>query len=114
MTMRETRKAVKWPEAKAPSHECGVPGCPERVAKRHLMCAEHWWETPRELRSEVFATLSQWVNGETNAFPYLRARLKAIIHVGKLHGAIVANHEADLARIEERMKGTVQGEANGH
>jgi hypothetical protein len=65
------------------------------------MCVKHWYEVPPELRTQVSGAFLRWQRGEIPAGPYLIARLKAIIHVGKLHGRDVAALEAELAAKEK-------------
>lgn len=83
-------------------HVCQVPGCALAIARRYLMCADHWFEVPMELRTEVFKSLAGWVNGDDPVRPYLIARVKAILAVAKLHNIPATAQEAELARLEAR------------
>jgi len=67
----------------------------------HLMCVKHWYEVPADLRFQVTSYFLSWQRGEIPVKQYLIARLKAIIHVGKLHGIDVAALEAELAAKEK-------------
>jgi hypothetical protein len=77
---------------------CQLPGCGAGIPRRHLMCPQHWFEVPVELRGEVELSLAAWLGGKDDVRPYLRARLKALIHVAKLHQIDARNFEAQLVR----------------
>jgi hypothetical protein len=40
---------------------CPVPGCSERIDPSRLMCRNHWYLVPKDLRDMVWAT---WRSGE--------------------------------------------------
>lgn len=37
------------------SHRCAIPRCPEKIGPALLMCRDHWYEVPKDLRDEVWA-----------------------------------------------------------
>lgn len=37
-------------------HGCPIKGCPADIPSRLLMCRDHWYLVPRELRDEVWRT----------------------------------------------------------
>lgn len=37
-------------------HTCHLPSCDESVPRRWLMCKEHWFMVPRDIRREVNRT----------------------------------------------------------
>jgi hypothetical protein len=68
------------------------------IPRRHLLCQQHWFEVRAELRREVELSLAAWLGGKNDVRPYLKARLRAIITVARLHRIDVATQEAQLAR----------------
>jgi len=78
---------------------CQIPGCARELPPRFLMCPTHWFEVPRELRAEIVDSFTAWLKGKDDVRPYLRARLRAIVHVAKLHGIDTRADEAKLARM---------------
>ncbi|MGN6796292.1 MAG: hypothetical protein ACTHJW_28220 [Streptosporangiaceae bacterium] len=40
--------------------ECPIPGCNGQIDPSRLMCREHWYMVPKELRDQVWAT---WRSG---------------------------------------------------
>lgn len=44
-----------------PACRCPVSGCSEPIDPSRLMCREHWYRVPRQLRDLVWAT---WRSGE--------------------------------------------------
>ncbi len=60
------------------SHICPGPDCTAHVADHMLMCRPHWYQVPRALRDEVWAT---WRNG---------AGAGTAEHTQAIHAAIVA------------------------
>lgn len=43
-----------------PGHTCPARGCTQTVAAERLMCAPHWYMTPKPLRNRVWAA---WQDG---------------------------------------------------
>jgi hypothetical protein len=76
---------------------CQIHGCSLRIPRKHLMCRRHWFELPDALRIEVESTIANWLGGREGVRPYLIARLRALIHVNKLHGGDVSFEESKLA-----------------
>lgn len=94
---RDTGKPALAPSAGARFVQvCQVPGCAVGIPRRHLMCPQHWFEVPAELRAEVERSLFAWLARKNDVRPYFRARLQAIIHVAKLHKLDARNFEAQL------------------
>jgi hypothetical protein len=77
---------------------CQIPGCAIEIPRRHLMCRQHWFEVPQELRGEVEFSLAAWLGGKKDVRSYLKAWLRAIIHVARLHKLDASSFEAQLAR----------------
>jgi hypothetical protein len=77
---------------------CQIPGCAAGIPRRHLMCPQHWFEVPADLRADVEVSLAAYLGGKSSARAYLRARVMAILHVARLHNLDVRNLEAQLAR----------------
>lgn len=44
-----------------PARRCAVSGCSEQIDPSRLMCRDHWYRVPRQLRDLVWAT---WRSGE--------------------------------------------------
>jgi hypothetical protein len=40
---------------------CPVPGCGDQIDPSRLMCRRHWYQVPRPLRNQVWAT---WRSGQ--------------------------------------------------
>jgi hypothetical protein len=40
---------------------CPVPGCGDQIDPSRLMCRRHWYQVPRALRNQVWAT---WRSGQ--------------------------------------------------
>ena len=83
---------------------CQVPTCAREVPAAHLMCREHWFEVPAELRCQVEQSLEAWLKRRVELNVYLCARLEAIAHVGKLHSIDVSAQETELARRLDQLK----------
>jgi coproporphyrinogen III oxidase len=81
---------------------CQAPGCSLEIPLRHLMCNTHWFELPPTLQRNVNLNLVSWFGGTQNLYPYMIARLEAIIYVGKLHGEDVNALETKLNSIKEK------------
>jgi hypothetical protein len=43
----------------APAHTCPGPGCASQVPTEMLACREHWFQVPKALRDEVWASWRQ-------------------------------------------------------
>jgi hypothetical protein len=96
--------ATGLPDAGSGPNVCQIPGCAFRLPLRYLMCAKHWSEVPRYLQREVALSLGEWLSGKTTLYPYLIARLSAIIYVSKLHGEDVAELETKLEKAREDLR----------
>ena len=86
---------------------CQIPGCAAGIPRRHLMCPQHWSEVPAELQDDVWLSLAFWLGRKDDVRSYLKARLRAIIHVCNLHQINVRNFEAQLARWTRSTFGTL-------
>lgn len=40
---------------------CPIPGCGEQIDQSRLMCRRHWYQVPKQLRDQVWAT---WGSGQ--------------------------------------------------
>jgi hypothetical protein len=103
MFCRSMRQSKPYPDAAprptaAIGHICQFPGCAREVPSKHLMCREHWFEVPAEIRNQVEESMAAWLGHKDDVRPYLVARLRAIIHVAKAHSIAVPEEEAKLAR----------------
>ncbi|MGO8759330.1 MAG: hypothetical protein ACLQG3_14520 [Terracidiphilus sp.] len=76
---------------------CQIAGCAVQIQRKHLMCAQHWFEVPEELRAELESSLRAWLAGHALIHRYTICRLRALIHVTQLHGGKVTNYENRLA-----------------
>ena len=84
-------------------HPCQAIGCSILVPAKHLMCQKHWFEVPEPLREQLVAALNDWLGGKITVRPYTVARLRAIIHVGLLHGEDMTALEAALIQKEKLL-----------
>jgi hypothetical protein len=80
---------------------CQITGCAVRIPRKYLMCRQHWFELPNSLRAQVESSLANWLAGREGVRPYLIARLRALIHVNRLHGCNVSCEIAKLTTYEE-------------
>lgn len=85
-----------------PETICQIAGCSMRIPRKHLMCRRHWFELPDAMRTEVESTISDWLGAREGVRPYLIARLRALIHVNKLHGGDVTYETQKLAFHEKQ------------
>ncbi len=53
------------PRRPAPTRHCDAPGCTVPVKRGILMCREHWYRLPKELRSAINQT---WAAGHIRAW----------------------------------------------
>jgi hypothetical protein len=83
---------------------CRVPGCARGRIIGHLMCHEHWFEVPPEVRAEVLRSFGAWLRGMENGWPYSAARLTAIISVLRLHGEDTVEQEERLRVIQNKLQ----------
>jgi hypothetical protein len=81
---------------------CQALGCTLAIPHGHLMCRQHWFEVPLELRNQVQLALDAWLGRKTTLYPYLAVRLEAVIYVGKLHGEDVTALEEKRTNILEK------------
>ena len=107
MFVRSTHKA----DAAAPRNTTKITGslcqlsvCTREIPRGHLMCREHWFEVPEDLRHQVEGSLKAWLGHQTTVQPYLIARLRAIIHVATKHGIAVHEEQAKLTRLLDAVK----------
>jgi hypothetical protein len=101
MFARSIHKADAAPGARPAqlaSRICQVPGCSFAVPQKHLMCPEHWFELPVNMRIQVTASWLLWYGGDATVRPYMAARLAAVVYVAKLHGENVTALEAKLTK----------------
>jgi hypothetical protein len=52
-----TKTPRKAAEAALPPNYCKWPGCPERVPRKRLMCAVHWYRLPNHIRERLAEAL---------------------------------------------------------
>ena len=97
-SMHKPDTATPRPAATLGASFCQITGCTREVPPRHLMCREHWFEVPVELRNQVEESLAAWLGRKQDVRPYLIARLRALIHVCDLHNIDSSEHTAKLAR----------------
>jgi hypothetical protein len=90
-------------EAAAPRHFCQIQGCPVIIPRRHLMCREHWFQLPADMRDAVDNSLAAWLAGQASVWPYSIARLKALIYVNNLAGKPTEQLAAELAAKEAKQ-----------
>ncbi len=115
MYVRSRRKVEDTPGASAvdPSPMiCQALGCAQAIPHRHLMCPTHWFELPPALQRDVMLAFGAWISGKTNLYPYMAARLAAIIYLGKQHHMDVAALETKRAFAVSRME-PISEEGNG-
>jgi len=98
------------PDAKRRELICQAPGCTLQIPPRHLMCNTHWFELPPTLQRNVNLNLVSWLGGTQNLYPYMIARLEAIIYVGKLHGEDVSALENKLSSVRLKAEWLLDGE----
>lgn len=70
---------------KSTTHTCKATGCNRQVPKRYLMCREHWYQVPEQLRNEVSRT---WADVQTSGqitIEYAKAVRDAIDNVGRTY-----------------------------
>lgn len=61
-------------------HRCPGAGCTLRVSSSKLFCANHWRQTPIELRVPVSVTYARWKASRSNeSLGFHRAAVKAAI-----------------------------------
>ncbi len=104
-TLEAQPRNAAGPERSAEAvYICQIPGCTQTILSRHFMCARHWSMVRAETRAEVSHKLNAWISGMDNLYPFMIARLKAIIQVGKLHGEDMCNFEARLLRVQSNRE----------
>lgn len=57
------------------TRECPIDGCGNRHSRSKLMCKEHWYKVPKELRDQVWST---YRNDGVFSEEYMEARDAAI------------------------------------
>ncbi|MBO0820990.1 MAG: hypothetical protein J2P26_09095 [Nocardiopsaceae bacterium] len=55
---------------------CRIPGCPAPVSTRRLMCRPHWYQVPKHLRDQVWAT---WRSGAGILDPAYRQAVRQAV-----------------------------------
>jgi hypothetical protein len=61
-------------------HTCPGPGCKRQVPQHMLMCRNHWYQVPRDLRSDVW---NAWQDGAgAGTIEHTEAILAAIKSIG--------------------------------
>lgn len=54
---------------------CAATGCTEQVSAEFLMCRNHWFRVPQDIRNKVFQT---WRRARRDPEAYQEARSEAI------------------------------------
>jgi hypothetical protein len=66
------------------SHRCHALRCSTQCPSAHLMCGAHWAMVPKDLQTEVYATVRmRGSRVDASWAPWWRAQAKAILFVAK-------------------------------
>jgi hypothetical protein len=67
----------------ASSNRCLVPNCRKRIDQSRLMCRDHWYLVPRQLRDRIWAT---WRSGDGARSPEHREAVLLAISAASAAG----------------------------
>lgn len=75
---------------KHPPHRCPIDGCTEQLPRDTLLCRDHWYLCPLELRRQVVAAWRMANRGTKTWLEYLEVRQAAIDAVQRQVGGQTA------------------------
>jgi hypothetical protein len=93
---------------------CPVPGCCAQIDPTRLMCRHHWYQVPKQVRDQVWAT---WRSGTgASSFEHEQAVGMAITAcqdaapgAGHVLARVIGRSGAGPAEIESTARGLVSG-----
>ena len=67
------------------THQCRALGCTRQVQRRYLMCRDHWYEVPTELRNEITEAWAEVQASGAITIRYASAVRNAVESIGRTY-----------------------------
>lgn len=67
------------------THTCKARGCMRQIARKFLMCRDHWLQVPETTRQEVWDAYNEMQSLGTMTIRYARAVASAVESIGRTY-----------------------------